>query len=190
MQVILIERMANLGSIGDTVKVKDGYARNYLIPQKKALRATKSNIAYFETKRADIEARNVELRNEAEKIAKGLDKVSVVLIRQASDDGRLFGSVAARDVAAALQEKKHSVERKHVELGTVIKEVGIYPVKIALHPEVVVTVKVNVARSEAEAQTAAKESAAPKKKEQAPVAAEEATASADAAEEKGEEDAA
>lgn len=189
MQVILIERMANLGNIGDTVKVKDGYARNYLIPQKKALRATKSNVAYFEAQRADIEARNAELHSEAEKAAKGLDNVSIILIRQASDDGRLYGSVTARDVAAALQEKKHLVERKHVELRSVIKEVGIYPVKIALHPEVIVDVKVNIARSESEAQAAAQEAAAPKKKAKAPVAVEEAAAS-DIAEENGEENAA
>lgn len=164
MEIILIERMANLGNIGDKVKVKDGYARNFLIPQKKALRATKSNIAYFEAKRAEIEARNAEQRTEAEKAAKGLDNVSVVLIRQASEDGRLYGSVSARDIAAALAEKKHDVQRSHVELNTVIKEIGIYPVKIALHPEVVVDVKVNVARSESEAEAAAKEAAAPKKK--------------------------
>lgn len=197
MEVILIERLPNLGNIGDTVNVKNGYARNFLIPQKKALRATKSNIAYFEAKRAEIEARNADARAAAEKVAKSLDNVSVVLIRQASDDGRLFGSVSARDVAAALAEKKHEVERKHVELGAVIKEVGIYPVKIALHPEVVVSVKVNVARSESEAQAAAAEAAAPKKK--AKTAAEayaEEEAKADSAEapaeaaEKGEEDAA
>lgn len=164
MEIILIERMANLGNIGDKVKVKDGYARNYLLPQKKALRATKSNLEYFEAKRADIEARNAESRTEAEKVAKGLDKVSVVLIRQASDDGRLYGSVTSRDVAVALQEKKHAVDRKHVELGAVIKEVGIYSVKVVLHPEVVVEVKVNVARSQSEAEVAAREAVAPKKK--------------------------
>jgi large subunit ribosomal protein L9 len=189
MEIILIERMANLGNIGDTVKVKDGYARNYLIPQKKALRATKSNVAYFEAKRAEIEARNADLRSEAEKAAKGIDKVEVVLIRQASDDGRLFGSVAARDVAVALQEKKHNVDRKHIELGSVIKEIGIYPVKIALHPEVVVEVKVNVARSQSEAEAAAKEAAAPKKKEKV-AAVEEAAASEEVPAEASDEDAA
>lgn len=189
MEIILIERMPNLGNIGDTVKVKDGYARNYLIPQKKALRATKSNLAYFEAKRAEIEARNAELRGEAEKVAKGLDKVSVVLIRQASDDGRLYGSVSARDIAEALVAKKHAVERKHVELNTVIKEIGIYPVKIALHPEVVVEVKVNVARSESEADAAEKEAAAPKKKAKSAVEAIEEVAETEVAE-KGEEDAA
>lgn len=156
MEVILIERMKNLGNIGDVVKVKDGYARNYLLPQKKALRANKDNVAYFESKRADIEARNADARKDAEKVAKGLEGLSVVLIRQASDDGRLYGSVNARDIALVLQEKKHQVDRKHVELTTLIKEIGIYPVKVALHPEVIVDIKVNVARSESEAEAAAK----------------------------------
>lgn len=191
MEIILIERMHNLGNIGDTVKVKDGYARNYLLPQKKALRATKSNIAYFEAKRAEIEARNAELRSEAEKVAKDLNNASVVLIRQASDDGRLYGSVAARDIVAALVEKKHAVERKHIDLNTVIKEIGIYTVKVALHPEVVVDVKVNVARSQSEAETAAREAAAPKKKAEAQKEEAKAdTAVEDASEEKGDEDAA
>lgn len=191
MEIILIERMPNLGNIGDTVKVKDGYARNFLIPQKKALRATKSNIAYFEAKRAEIEARNAEQRGEAEKVAKGLDKVSVVLIRQASDDGRLYGSVSARDIAAALADQKHAVERKHVELNTVIKEIGIYPVKVALHPEVIVDVKVNVARSESEAKAAEQEANAPKKKAKSAVEEAEAFEAAEAeTAEKGEEDAA
>ncbi|MCH2547148.1 MAG: 50S ribosomal protein L9 [Alphaproteobacteria bacterium] len=190
MEIILIERLQNLGQIGDKVKVKDGYARNYLIPQKKALRATKSNIAYFEAQRSEIEARNAEMRKVAEDKSKGLDKESVVLIRQASDDGRLYGSVTARDVATALQSKKHEVTHHHVDLGGVIKEVGIYPVKIAMHPEVIVEVKVNVARSESEAQAAAK-AAAPKKKEQAPVAEEALVAETEADQAKdGEEDAA
>lgn len=192
MEIILIERMPNLGNIGDKVKVKDGYARNYLIPQKKALRATKSNVAYFEAKRAEIEARNAEQRSEAEKAAKGLDNAKVVLIRQASDDGRLYGSVSARDIAQALADKKHAVERKHVELNTVIKEIGIYPVKVVLHPEVVVDVKVNVARSESEAEAAEKEATAPKKKAKSVVEEAEAleAAEVEVTEEKGEEDAA
>lgn len=193
MEIILIERMPNIGNIGDTVKVKDGYARNYLIPQKKALRATKSNIAYFEAKRAEIEARNAEARSEAEKAAKGLDNAKVVLIRQASDDGRLYGSVSARDIAQALADQKHAVERKHVELNTVIKEIGIYPVKVALHPEVVVDVKVNVARSESEAEAAEKEANAPKKKARSVLEeaeAQDASAEAETTEAKSEEDAA
>ena len=156
MEVILIERMANLGNIGQVVKVKDGYARNYLLPQKKALRATKDNVAYFEAKRADIEARNADAKKAAEKASKDLDGKVVVLIRQASDDGRLYGSVTARDIAVALADKDHPVAREHVELNLVIKEIGIYPVKVALHAEVVVSVKVNVARSESEAAEALK----------------------------------
>ena len=156
MEVILIERMANLGNIGQVVKVKDGYARNYLLPQKKALRATKDNVAYFEAKRADIEARNADAKKAAEKASKDLDGKVVVLIRQASDDGRLYGSVTARDIAVALADKEHPVAREHVELNLVIKEIGIYPVKVALHAEVVVSVKVNVARSESEAAEALK----------------------------------
>lgn len=163
MQVILIERLANLGNIGDTVNVKDGYARNYLIPQKKALRATKDNIAFFEAKRAEIEARNAEQQKKAEVASKTVENAVVTLIRAASDDGRLFGSVSARDIAVALQEKKHAVERQHVILATPIKEIGIYPIQIELHPEVTVSVKVNVARSESEAEAALKEANSPKK---------------------------
>lgn len=163
MKIILIERLANLGNIGDTVTVKDGYARNFLIPQKKALRATKDNIAYFEAKRAEIEARNADQQKKSEVVAKGLDNLVVTLIRAASDDGRLFGSVTARDIAVAIQEKKHQVERNHIELISPLKEIGIYQVKVALHAEVVVTIKVNIARSESEAEAALKDSNAPKK---------------------------
>lgn len=172
MEVILIERMANLGPIGQVVRVKNGYARNFLLPQKKALRATKENVAFFEAKRAEIEARNVEAKKSAEKIAKDVDGAVVVVIRQASDDGRLYGSVTARDIAAALAAKNLPVTRDHVELNVVVKEIGIYPVKIALHAEVVVNVKVNVARSESEAEAALK-GAAPKKAAKAKSAIEE-----------------
>lgn len=156
MEVILIERMKNLGNIGDKVRVKNGYARNFLIPQKKALRVTKDNVAFFESKRAEIVARNDKQRSEAEKNSKTLAGQSVVIIRQASDDGRLYGSVTARDIAAALNVKSQVVDRSQVEMGTVIKEIGIYPVKLVLHPEVIVEVKANVARSESEAEAAAK----------------------------------
>lgn len=163
MQVILVERMKNLGNIGDVVRVKDGYARNFLLPQKKALRATKDNVAYFESKRAEIEARNKDLLKAAEKLAKSVDGKIVVVIRQASDDGRLYGSVSARDIAAAFQEQKLAVDRSQVEMGMTIKEIGIYPLKVTLHAEVVVNVKVNVARSESEAEIAEREAKAPKK---------------------------
>lgn len=163
MKVILIERLANLGNIGDTVTVKDGYARNYLLPQKKALRATKDNIAYFEAKRAEIEARNADQQKKAETVGKSVEGAVVTLIRAASDDGRLFGSVSARDIAVALQEKKFSVERNHVELANPIKEIGIHAVLVRLHAEVVANVKVNVARSESEAEAALKDANTPKK---------------------------
>lgn len=174
MKIILIERLANLGNVGDTLTVKDGYARNYLIPQKKALRATKSNVEYFEAKRSEIVARNDQQHKNAEAAAKSFDNnVVVTLIRASGDDGRLFGSVSARDIAAALQEKKHPVERQHVVLLNPIKEIGIFTVKIALHPEVEVSVKVNVARSESEADAAWKAANAPKQSK-AKAAAEEA----------------
>lgn len=173
MKVILIERLANLGNIGDTVTVKDGYARNYLLPQKKALRATKSSVEFFEAKRAEIVARNDQLHKAAEAGAKTIDNAVVVLIRASGDDGRLFGSVSARDIAVALQEKKHAVERQHVVLPNPIKTLGIFDVKIELHPEVSVNVKVNVARSESEAEAAWKAATAPKQSK-AKAAAEEA----------------
>lgn len=163
MKVILIERLSNLGNIGDTVTVKDGYARNYLLPQKKALRATKDNIAYFEAKRAEIVARNAEQQKTAEATGKTVEGAVVTLIRAASDDGRLFGSVSARDIAVALQEKKFSVDRSHIELTAPIKEIGIYSVTVRLHAEVTATVKINVARSESEAEAALVEATAPKK---------------------------
>lgn len=167
MEVILIERMSNLGNIGDTVKVKDGYARNFLLPKGKALRATKANVELFAQKRAEIEARNAELRAEAEKVSKSVNGQTVVIIRQAGEDGRLYGSVTARDIAEALQAKKFNVERQHVALQSVIKEIGIYTVKLALHADVMAEVKVNVARSELEAQAADKAGAKAKAKEEA-----------------------
>lgn len=170
MEVILIERMPNLGNIGDKVKVRDGYARNYLLPQKKALRATKASIELFEAKRAEIEARNAEARAAAEKLAKSVDGAVVTIVRQASDDGRLYGSVTARDISVALQEKKHNVDRNQVELTQVVKEIGIYTVKVILHPEVIVSVKANVARSEAEAAAALAANAKKAKKAEADAA--------------------
>ena len=174
MEVILIERMANLGNIGDTVKVKNGYARNYLIPQGKALRATKANVEFFAQKRAEIEARNAELRAQAEKVAKTVAGQTVVIIRQAGEDGRLYGSVTARDIADALQAKKFEVERQHVALQSLIKEIGIFTVKLSLHADVQVEVKVNVARSELEAQAAGKAEAKAKAKEEGEAKAEDA----------------
>ncbi len=156
MQVILLERVEKLGQIGDVVTVKPGYARNYLLPQKKALRATKGNIEHFETQRSDIEARNLERRKEAEAVAAKLGDFSVVLIRQAGESGQLYGSVSARDLVNAMAEKGFNVERNQIRMDRAIKALGMHPVRIVLHPEVEVAVTANVARSEDEAETQAK----------------------------------
>jgi large subunit ribosomal protein L9 len=151
MEVILLERVEKLGAIGDVVKVKDGFARNYLLPRKKALRANDSNRKLFETNRARIEEENANRRSEAEKSAKGVDGKTVQLIRQASNTGQLYGSVSARDIVEALEGEGAHVTRSQVVLDRPIKAIGVHDVKIALHPEVAVTVKVNVARSPEEA---------------------------------------
>ena len=151
MEVILLERVEKLGSIGDMVKVKNGFARNYLLPRKKALRANESNRKLFEANRARIEEENANRRSDAEKSSKGVDGKSVQLIRQASNTGQLYGSVSARDIADALEAEGAKVAKSQVVLDKPIKAIGMYDVKIALHPEVSVTVKVNVARSPEEA---------------------------------------
>ena len=151
MEVILLERVEKLGAIGDVVKVKDGFARNYLLPNKKALRANEANRKVFESNRARIEEENANRRSEAEKAAKGVEGKSVQLIRQASNTGQLYGSVSARDIADALEGVGAHVAKSQVVLDRPIKAVGMHEVKIALHPEVSVTVKVNVARSPEEA---------------------------------------
>ena len=155
MEVILMERVEKLGQMGDVVKVKPGYARNYLLPQKKALRANKDNLALFETQRTQLEADNLKLREEAGAIAAKLEGLVVVLIRQAGDNGQLYGSVTARDLAQAITEAGFTVDRKQIVLDKAIKVLGLHPVKIRLHPEVVVEVTANVARSEAEAESQA-----------------------------------
>ncbi|MDH3596452.1 MAG: 50S ribosomal protein L9 [Rhodospirillales bacterium] len=155
MEVILMERVEKLGLMGDVVKVKPGYARNYLLPQKKALRANKDNLALFETQRTQLEADNLKLRKEAGAIAAKLEGLVVVLIRQAGDNGQLYGSVTARDLAQAITEAGFTVDRKQIVLEKAIKVLGLHPVKIRLHPEVVVEVTANVARSEAEAESQA-----------------------------------
>jgi len=152
MEIILLERVEKLGAIGDVVKVKDGYARNYLLPNKKALRANDSNRKLFETNRARIEEDNATKRSEAEKDSKGVEGKSVQLIRQASNVGHLYGSVSARDIAEALEAVGAKVGRSQVVLDKPIKALGVHEVRIALHPEVSVTVKVNVARSPEEAE--------------------------------------
>jgi large subunit ribosomal protein L9 len=151
MDVILLERVEKLGGIGDVVKVKNGFARNYLLPRKKALRANESNRQLFEAQRAQIEADNASRRSDAEQASKGVDGKTVQLIRQASNVGHLYGSVSARDIAEALEGVGAHVAKSQVVLDRPIKAIGVHEVKIALHPEVSVTVKVNVARSPEEA---------------------------------------
>jgi large subunit ribosomal protein L9 len=152
MDVILLERIEKLGKIGDVVKVKPGYARNFLLPQKKALRANKGNLDYFETQRASLEAANDERLKGASGVAGSLDGVTVTLIRQASETGQLYGSASARDIADAVVKQGYQVERRMVRLDQPIKVLGLHPVRVALHPEVSVTVTVNIARSPEEAQ--------------------------------------
>ena len=151
MEVILLERVEKLGAIGDVVTVKNGFARNYLLPNKKALRANDANLKLFETNRARIEAENAEKRSDAEKAAKSVDGKSVQLIRQASNTGQLYGSVSARDIVEALEAEGAKVHKSQIVLDRPIKGIGVHEVKVALHPEVAVTVKVNVARSPEEA---------------------------------------
>ena len=151
MEVILLERVEKLGHIGDVVNVKNGFARNYLLPNKKALRANESNRKLFEANRAKIEADNAERRSDAEKSAKDVDGKSVQLIRQASNTGQLYGSVSARDIVDALEAEGAKVSKSQIVLDRPIKAIGLHEVKVALHPEVSVTVKVNVARSPEEA---------------------------------------
>jgi len=151
MEVILLERVEKLGAIGDVVKVKDGFARNYLLPRKKALRANDSNRKLFDTNRVRIEQENAEKRSDAEKASKGVDGKTVQLIRQASNTGQLYGSVSARDIVEALESVDAKVTKSQIVLDRPIKAIGVHEVKVALHPEVSVTVKVNVARSPEEA---------------------------------------
>ena len=156
MQVVLLERVEKLGQIGDVVKVKDGFARNYLLPKKKALRATKSNLEYFETQRTQLEARNLEQRKEAEKIAVKLKGKSFTMLRQAGDRGHLYGSVSPRDIAEAVSAGGFTVERGQVPLDKAIKMIGLHEVSVVLHPEVRVPVTINVARTEDEAERQAR----------------------------------
>jgi large subunit ribosomal protein L9 len=151
MQVILMQRIENLGQMGDVVRVKPGFARNYLLPQKKAMRATKDNLARFESQRTQLEAENLEQRKEAERVGKDLDGMTVTLIRQAGESGQLYGSVTSRDIAEAVTAKGVTIARGQVDLGAVIKVLGMHKVRIRLHPEVVVHVTANVARSDEEA---------------------------------------
>ena len=152
MEVILLERIEKLGQMGDVVKVKPGFARNYLFPRKKALRATESNRGRFEQQRSQLEATNLARRQEAEAIAGKVDGLTVVLIRQAGETAQLYGSVSARDVAQAVSEAGVTVERRQVLMDRPIKTLGLHQVRVALHPEVVVSVTANVAKSAEEAE--------------------------------------
>ncbi len=152
MQVILLERVAKLGQMGDVVDVKPGFARNYLLLQKKALVASKENIAAFEDQKAQLEARNLETKKEAEALGQKLDGQQFVVIRQASDGGNLYGSVSTRDAADVATEEGFSIDRKQVLIRTPIKELGLHEVEVHLHPEVMVTITLNVARSPEEAE--------------------------------------
>ena len=156
MEVILLERVEKLGAIGDVVKVKNGFARNYLLPQHKALLATDANKARFERERAAIEARNEKARSAAQSEGKALDGTTYVLIRQAGETGQLYGSVAARDIAEAINAAGHKVEHKHVAINQPIKAIGMHDVTIRLHPEVALKVTLNVARSPDEAERQAR----------------------------------
>jgi large subunit ribosomal protein L9 len=151
VQVILLERIENLGQMGDVVKVKMGYARNFLLPEKKALRATKDNLSYFESRRAQLEAQNLKMKSEAEAVAGKMDKARVSLVRSAGESGQLYGSVAARDIADGLTAGGYTVEKRQVVIDRPIKMIGIHNVRVVLHPEVSVTVLVNVAQSDDEA---------------------------------------
>lgn len=151
MQVILLERVENLGQMGDVVQVRAGYARNFLLPREKALRATKDNVAYFETRKKELEADNIKRREEAEKVGKKVNGVKVIIVRQASEAGQLYGSVSARDIADAVTAKGFKIDRTQVRMDRAYKLLGLYPVKVDLHPEVTCEVTINIARSEEEA---------------------------------------
>lgn len=152
-EIILLERVESLGQMGDVVKVKSGYARNFLLPKKKALRATKENVAFFEGQKKVLEANNLKKRDEATSAAKKIDGQKIVIIRQAAEAGQMFGSVSSRDIAEAVTAAGFKVDRNQVLLNQAFKLIGLYPVTIALHPEVKATVTLNIARSEEEAAT-------------------------------------
>ena len=156
MQVVLLERVEKLGQMGEIVKVKDGFARNYLLPRKKALRATKENIARFEKEKAQLEARNLTLKKEAEGVAKTLDKQTFVILRQAGETGMLYGSVSTRDIADAVTAGGTSLDRNQIVLDKPMKTLGLHDVKVALHPEVRVGITINVARTAEEAERQAR----------------------------------
>jgi len=179
--VVLLERIEKLGQMGQVVNVKPGYARNYLLPKKKALRATKENLVTFEKQRAQLEAQNLTRKSEAEAVAAKLDGLKVVLVRQAGESGQLYGSVAARDIAEAVTAAGFTVERQQVVLDHTIKTLGLHAIRVALHPEVSVTITANVAQSAEEAAMQAK-GIDPLRREAEEAAAEASAAAAEAAE--------
>jgi large subunit ribosomal protein L9 len=156
MQVILLERVEKLGQMGDEVRVKDGFARNFLLPKKKALRATKANRDYFQTQKAHLEANNLKLKGEAENVGAKLNGKSFTLIRQAGDRGQLYGSVSPRDAADAMEKAGFKVDRHQINISVAIKSIGLFTLPVVLHPEVKVNITVNVARSEDEAERQAR----------------------------------
>ncbi len=156
MEVILLERIGRLGQMGETVKVKDGYARNFLLPQGKALRANEANKKKFEGQRAQLEAQNLERKNEAQAVAEKLDGKSFIVVRSAGETGQLYGSVSTRDIADIITAQGFTLHRNQVELNHPIKTIGLHEVSVSLHPEVQVTVTVNIARSTEEAERQAK----------------------------------
>lgn len=153
MEIVLLERVENLGQMGDVVTVKPGFARNFLIPRKKALRATKENLAYFESQRKTLETMNANSKKDAEKAAEKMNDVTVNIIRQAAESGKLYGSVSARDVADALSEAGYKADRQQIDLVIPVKTLGLFKAKVTLHPEVTREVTLNVARSAEEAKT-------------------------------------
>jgi large subunit ribosomal protein L9 len=156
VDLILLERVEKLGQMGQLVKVKPGFARNYLLPQKKALRATKENLAYFESQRAQLEANNLHRKSEATEVGSKIEGLSVVIVRQAGESGQLYGSVSAKDIAEAVSEAGFTIEKRQVVLERSIKNLGLHSVRIVLHPEVSVGITANVARSAEEADMQAK----------------------------------
>src|SRR5262245_16807021 len=181
MEVILLQRIEKLGQMGEVVKVKAGFARNYLLPQKKALRATEANKARFEKQRAQLEANNLARREEAQKISGKVVGLTVVVIRQAGETGHLYGSVSARDIAAAVTDSGITIERSQVLMDRPIKMLGLHPVRVALHPEVIVSITANVAKSPEEAEIQEKAGGFVPTTEEAGPSLDEILAEADAA---------
>jgi large subunit ribosomal protein L9 len=180
MEVILLERVAKLGQMGDVVRVKDGFARNYLLPKGKALRATKDNRSRFDSMKVDLEARNLEQKGEADKIAQKLNGQSIIVLRQAAEGGQLYGSVSPRDIATLVIEKGFAVNRAQIALNAPIKTIGLHKVPVSLHPEVEVTINVTVARNADEAQRLARGEDITVIRDQGEEAADEAAAAAEA----------